>query len=79
MTVVNRILAVGGLLIVIPVSWGLVQGRLTLADAGVRAAALLIGIFVLRRAVPWLVLRFADTLDGGARPEPGDTPRPEHA
>jgi len=61
---IQRALAVLGLLVLVPVAWGLFNGRLSLADAGLRAGAILVVVVALGRLGPWLVLRFADTLDG---------------
>ncbi len=70
MQIVTRILSVVGLVLVLPVAWGLARGDLAAADAGIRAVVVLGGVVVARWALPKAVLAFADTLDGSWRGDP---------
>lgn len=45
----RRLVAAAGLLLLAPICWLLVSGRITPADAGIRAAVLFVAIVLLRR------------------------------
>lgn len=73
MTLIQRLLAGLGLVLLIPLAVGLISGTVSLPEAGLRAVTIFVGVLVLRRVVPRLVLMFADTLDGTWRGEPVGT------
>jgi hypothetical protein len=45
----RRLIAAAGLLLLAPICWLLFSGRITPADAGLRAAVLFLSVVVLRR------------------------------
>lgn len=47
--ILKRYIAIAGLLGLIPVGYLLIIGRLTVADAGIRSAVMIVAVFVLRK------------------------------
>lgn len=66
---VTAVLAVCGLVALLPVAWGVAFGRVGLADAGVRATATVVVVVVGGQLLTRGLLFFADTLDGRWRGE----------
>ena len=60
-----------GLVLLAPIAWGTAFGEVSLADAGLRAVAVLVVVVVGGRVATKMILAFADTLDGRWR---GDRP-----
>lgn len=61
---VKRLVAVVGLIALAVLGGLLVTGQLTLVEAGIRAAAVLLAAVVLRRVTERMILVLAGTLEG---------------
>lgn len=47
-TMLRKLIAVGGLILTIPIALLLVMSEITVVDAGIRAALLLVGVMAMR-------------------------------
>lgn len=70
MALVRRIAAIAGLVLLVPLALAVARGQIGLADAGLRAAVVVIVVVLVTRLTPRVVLAFADTLDGTWKGEP---------
>ncbi len=66
---VTAIFAACGLMLLAPIAWGTAFGEVSLADAGLRAVAVLAVVIIGAQIATKAILAFADTLDGRWRGE----------